>query len=184
MRLIPASSYTSMPWKNGGGVTTEIAVYPEGAGLETFEWRVSTAHVASDGPFSLFPNIDRTLSVLNGGGIVLHGGETVSLTPQTMPYAFAADTPVSAALIDGAIDDLNVMTRRGEWTHSVKCVDFDSRWVDEALDDLVLIYCAAGHISLARDEVTGGTLVLEKGEQAELSADGASRIYVIGLNRG
>ena len=31
----------SMPWKNGGGETTEIAVSPPGAGLDDFDWRVA-----------------------------------------------------------------------------------------------------------------------------------------------
>ncbi|WP_431460998.1 HutD family protein, partial [Klebsiella pneumoniae] len=33
MRILRAADYRSMPWKNGGGVTTEIAVSPAGAGL-------------------------------------------------------------------------------------------------------------------------------------------------------
>ena len=183
MRIIPSSSYKSMPWKNGGGVTTEIAVHPAGAGLETFEWRISMAHVASDGPFSLFPDIDRTLSVLNGEGITLHGVEAMTLTPQTPPYSFAADTPITAVLIDGAIDDLNVMTRRGAWAHSVKCVDFDSRWVGEAADELVLILCAAGTVTFEGNDISGAALALDTGEHAELHADGVSRLYIIGLNR-
>ncbi|RWP07744.1 HutD family protein, partial [Mesorhizobium sp.] len=28
MRILRAAEYRSMPWKNGGGVTTEIAVSP------------------------------------------------------------------------------------------------------------------------------------------------------------
>jgi environmental stress-induced protein Ves len=47
-----------MPWKNGGGETTEIAVFPDGAGLSDFDWRVSMARVDGDGPFSSFPGIE------------------------------------------------------------------------------------------------------------------------------
>ncbi|MGH8415137.1 MAG: HutD family protein, partial [Gammaproteobacteria bacterium] len=41
-RLIPAN-YRRMPWKNGCGWTTEIAVFPADAGLtgKPFDWRVS-----------------------------------------------------------------------------------------------------------------------------------------------
>ncbi len=60
-----------MPWKNGGGETVEIAVFPEGAGFKDFGWRISLASVASDGPFSAFPGIDRTLTVIDGVGIDL-----------------------------------------------------------------------------------------------------------------
>ena len=71
MKLLRARNHRRMPWKNGGGVTTEIAVFPANAGLEDFEWRLSMATVASDGPFSLFAGIDRTLAVLEGEGLVL-----------------------------------------------------------------------------------------------------------------
>lgn len=29
IRLLPAGLYTEMPWKNGQGVTREVARYPE-----------------------------------------------------------------------------------------------------------------------------------------------------------
>ncbi len=55
------------PWKNGGGRTAEILAMPEGAGLDGFDWRISTAEVAQSGPFSLFAGLDRWLTVLEGG---------------------------------------------------------------------------------------------------------------------
>ena len=65
-----------MRWKNGGGETAEIAVSPPGAALDAFDWRLSMAKVETDGPFSAFPGIDRTLAILEGEGIRLSvGGE-------------------------------------------------------------------------------------------------------------
>jgi environmental stress-induced protein Ves len=121
MRLIRASQCRVMPWKNGGGTTTEIAVHPLGASLDAFDWRISMAHVGTDGPFSAFPGIDRTLSVLAGNGIKLAfgDGETAELRRASSPYSFAADREVEGKLLDGPIDDLNVMTRRGGWRHEV-----------------------------------------------------------------
>ncbi len=122
MRIIRAADCKVMPWKNGGGTTTEIAVSPEGASLSEFDWRISMAHVGADGPFSSFPGIDRTLSVLTGNGIRLAfgDGDTVSLDRATAPFFFAADRAVDGVLVDGAIDDLNVMSRRGRWRHRVE----------------------------------------------------------------
>jgi uncharacterized protein len=68
MRILRAENYRRMPWKNGGGLTAEIAVSPESAGLDDFDWRVSMARVEAGGPFSLFPGVDRTLSILEGEG--------------------------------------------------------------------------------------------------------------------
>ncbi len=71
MKLYRAHDHKRMPWKNGGGETVEIAVFPPGAGVDDFDWRISMATVASDGPFSIFPGIDRTLSILDGAGLSL-----------------------------------------------------------------------------------------------------------------
>ncbi|KQT69893.1 MULTISPECIES: HutD family protein [unclassified Aureimonas] len=125
MRLLPAAGHRRMPWKNGGGETIEIAVYPEGAGLDAFDWRVSMAIVAGDGPFSVFPGIDRTLAIVEGEGMVLdiEGLGRHRLTCETAPLPFPADAPTSARLEDGAITDLNVMTRRGVRAHRVTRLD-------------------------------------------------------------
>ena len=119
VRLLKAATHRRMTWKNGGGETMEIAVHPEGAGLADFGWRVSMATVAADGPFSAFPGIDRTLAVLAGAGMHLDiaGQDTRFLDPTTPPLAFPADAATTARLAGGAITDLNVMTRRGAFTH-------------------------------------------------------------------
>lgn len=57
--------------KNGGGITTEIIVHPANASMADFDWRMSMADVAQDGPFSIFPGIDRTLCILEGAGMSL-----------------------------------------------------------------------------------------------------------------
>ena len=124
MKLYRASEHKRMPWKNGGGETVEIAVFPSGAGVDDFDWRISMATVASDGPFSIFLNIDRTLSILDGAGISLamEGGQEVALHGASLPFSFAADIAVAATLVDGPVTDLNVMTRRGRYRHSVERV--------------------------------------------------------------
>lgn len=122
MQILRAAAHRTMPWKNGGGSTTEIAVAPDGAGLDDFDWRISMAVVAADGPFSAFPGVDRTLAVLDGAVLVLHGlpGGPVRLARRAAPFAFPADAAVSATLPDGPITDLNVMTRRGRFRSRVR----------------------------------------------------------------
>lgn len=61
----------SMPWKNGGGSTQELACWPPGADMNSFEWRVSLATVDRPGPFSVFPAIDRQIMLLGGDGLHL-----------------------------------------------------------------------------------------------------------------
>lgn len=119
MIFLPASHRAAQPWKNGGGITREVAAFPPQAGMDSFDWRVSIADVASDGPFSLFPDIDRTLTILSGNGIALEmDGEKDLLLPGR-PFAFPGDKPAAASLLNGPVTDLNVMSRRGKIAHSV-----------------------------------------------------------------
>ena len=132
---------SAQAWKNGGGSTTEMAVSPPGAGFDGFDWRISVATVAVDGPFSVFPGIDRTLTLLSGAGMALEmGGNTapeqtsgqvseqtseqankqiVTLCPDQPDWAFAGELSIFARLLDGVTIDFNVMTRRSRCQHQV-----------------------------------------------------------------
>lgn len=113
VRLLTPADYISMPWKNGGGTTTEIATHPSGAALDDFAWRVSVAAVDRDGPFSRFPGIDRTIVLLEGAGMRLTGGgRDATLRTAFEPHSFAGDDAIDCALVAGRIRDFNVMFRR------------------------------------------------------------------------
>lgn len=104
------------PWKNGGGTTREIAVWPPGASMDTFAWRISVADIAADGPFSAFPGIDRQIVLIDGAGVHLQAHDDTfchKLVRVGEPFAFSGDTAVHATLVDGPTRDFNVMTRRG-----------------------------------------------------------------------
>lgn len=117
-RLIRNQDLVRVPWKNGGGTTAEVASFPDAATLDTFGWRISMADVASDGPFSNFPEIDRTLILVEGAGIDIEvAGEAHRLDPASPLLAFPGDVPTRARLLSGPIRDLNVMTRRGRFAH-------------------------------------------------------------------
>lgn len=113
-RLLKPADYVRMPWKDGGGQTTQIAVHPSDSTLSTFDWRVSFADVAVDGPFSRFPGVDRILVLLSGAGMLLSGdAHAVELRAPFEPYAFSGDNGISCALVDGPVRDFNLMLRRG-----------------------------------------------------------------------
>jgi uncharacterized protein len=119
-RLIRYGDLKPTPWKNGGGETREIAAFPPGARLDDFLWRISMATVATDGPFSLFPGIDRVLTVVDGDGLDLDvDGVSHRLMPESAPLAFPGDVPAGARLVGGVVTDVNVMTQRGQGSASV-----------------------------------------------------------------
>lgn len=101
------------PWKNGAGRTAEILAMPEGATIDDFDWRISTAEVSQSGPFSIFPEIDRWLTVLEGGAMtLLLPDRAMDLAPGSEPVHFPGDVPCSAELSGDPLLDLNIMTRR------------------------------------------------------------------------
>jgi uncharacterized protein len=112
-RIIRASDLVPRPWKNGGGVTWEIAIDPPGAGLENFRWRVSRARIEADGPFSLFPKCERWITCVEGAGFALHFDEGVKLAvPPFQPIRFSGDRPATCRLAEGPCTDINVIARR------------------------------------------------------------------------
>lgn len=108
------------PWKNGGGVTREIACHPPNANMQDFDWRISIAHIARDGDFSVFAGVDRVITLLEGGGVQLSSADGSAddsvlhaLDTPLQPFAFSGDAAVHGRLLNGDCHDLNVMTRRG-----------------------------------------------------------------------
>jgi environmental stress-induced protein Ves len=150
MDVIRAADCRVMPWKNGGGSTTEIAIYPPASELDEFHWRVSMATVGSDGPFSPFPNIDRTLTVLEGAGIDLFIGTDapVTLTTDSPPFDFPGDVPTVATLLEGEIRDFNVMSHRDHSAHSVKRVEVAGHRQLPVNPPTVLLFCETGEIEV------------------------------------
>lgn len=113
-RVIPTAAFLPMPWRNGGGTTWEIARGRFGDAPEAdWHWRLSLAEIASDGPFSAFPGIDRLLTVLSGTGINLSfaGGPPRRLAPLE-DIEFPGEAEVDCTLADGPTRDLNVMVDR------------------------------------------------------------------------
>ena len=125
LTLIRPSAHRVMPWKNGGGSTAEIAIHPPGASVvQGFDWRLSIATVAGDGPFSAFPRHDRVIILLSGAGMALRfdDGESVGLDRPFQPRSFAGDRAASCHLIGGPCQDLNLMIARGI-AHSTAVLD-------------------------------------------------------------
>jgi environmental stress-induced protein Ves len=111
IHLTPAD-FRTQPWKNGRGTTTELLHLADPATGATL-LRLSRASVVEDGPFSLFPGIDRNLTVLTGEGFRLQGPGIDLRCDPLVPVAFPGDVQVGATETGGLrSDDFNVMTAR------------------------------------------------------------------------
>ncbi len=110
-RTIRLADCPPQPWKNGGGTTRELLVWPNST-----DWtiRISVADITQDGVFSRFEGVARSFAVIEGAGVVLHFADrTETVTQTTAPVQFdGADAP-NCTLIQGATQDLNLMCRAG-----------------------------------------------------------------------
>ena len=119
IRHLTKADYRTMPWANGLGQTVEMIRVEGDQGLL---WRLSMASVVEDGDFSIFPGIERNLTVLDGEGFRLVG-EGIDLDARPlMPVAFPGDVPVRAEHVAGPCHDFNVMTARHLGRVQVKLV--------------------------------------------------------------
>lgn len=125
--LIGASAQKQVPWKNGRGVTSEIAVDPAGASLTTMRWRLSAAPVTEPGPFSLFPGYERLLTLLEGKGLHLTSGELgIELNPG-MVHRFSGADSVIASLAAGPVKDLGLIFDPKQITAEMHVLRFEGK---------------------------------------------------------
>ncbi|TXI06110.1 MAG: HutD family protein [Pseudorhodobacter sp.] len=109
MRHLTPADYSVMPWANGKGTTIELLKIVENGRMT---WRLSRASVVENGDFSIFPGVERNLTVLTGPGFDLVG-EGVRLPARPLvPVSFAGDIPIRAEAVTAPSDDFNVMTDR------------------------------------------------------------------------
>ncbi len=155
--LIRGAELVAVPWKNGGGLTREVAAFPADAGLDTFVWRVSVADVAQAGPFSRFAGIDRTLVLLSGAGMLLdeaqsdHTVKTHALTRPLDIARFSGETAIDARLVDGATRDFNLMVRRDSAQGELevwRAAQHETQRERTLSADVVLLYCANGPLAV------------------------------------
>lgn len=139
------------PWKNGAGMTQEIACWPQGAGIDDFDWRVSIATIDASGPFSQFAGVDRQIMLLGGCGMHLraHDG-TVNhrLDKVLQPYAFPGEVQIDCQIFGGVSRDFNVMTRRSRCGAELKILDKNARF-EHVKSAMVLVL--QGHWTIDAD---------------------------------
>jgi len=141
--VLSPADYRRMPWKNGGGHTTEIATFPAGSDFASFVWRVSIAEVVQDGPFSTLAAVDRTLVLLAGDGMRLTGeGAPIELRAAFEPIEFSGDAPLHCSLLAGPVRDFNLMVRRGKARGNIVVCRGGGGPVEAA--DAYVCYAAAG----------------------------------------
>lgn len=171
-RLDP-SSYRHVPWKNGGGVTIDIAAeYEPGAdpgGWQGVIWRLSRTRIEQPGPFSDLSGYDRLLAVIDGAGLMLHpkDREPIDVGKPLHAVRFAGEWPIDSELTHGPVGVLNLLADRRKAGIDLLFIASKSRANLPAADAILLALLPA---QLRLD-----------GQPTSLAADGAIRASGPGL---
>lgn len=187
-RKFTADRLVVVPWKNGGGVTTEIASGPPCAEGQAWSWRVSVADVGATGPFSEFPGIDRTICVIEGGGMDLQfeDGRSLPLEPN-LPVDFDGGATVTGILRDEAIRDFNVMVDRRFFRAGLEIVQ-EAETVSRRMraGGVLLVHMldgASAATANGREEKLGPkeTLILDGEVEAAIAVGAGARAAIVTL---
>ncbi|WP_206245337.1 HutD/Ves family protein [Novosphingobium terrae] len=156
--LLRAADRCPQPWKNGGGITSDVLVHPPGADMESFDWRISLAEVGQQGPFSAFPGVDRILTVIEGTLELEIDGARCRIDHGSPPHPFSGDASAYGWPGDGLVRDVNVMVRRAAGRAAVAREAVAARAVLDVAPQTVLVVMALDALSAS---VAGEDLALQ-----------------------
>ncbi|MEO8634344.1 MAG: HutD family protein [Gemmatimonadales bacterium] len=110
LHMVRCDDVVPQPWRNGGGRTRELLAWPSAV---NWQCRISVAEVERDGPFSIFPGVDRWFAVAEGAGVLLllPDGEC-RLDRSSAAVNFPGEAAPRCQLLDGPTSDLNLMGTR------------------------------------------------------------------------
>ncbi len=185
-RILRSSDYQRMPWKNGGGTTTEIwkAMSPASEML----WRLSIADVASDGPFSEFPGIDRWIMVIDGNGmeLTIEGIGPKRLDRHYEPLFFPGDARTRCRLLGGPIRDFNFMIRRNFGRGLLQAFRLPAKTMTPSREDVAAVHVLRGTAELETNDIRelaeGDSWISEEPRRAKLRALSDAVVAVISID--
>jgi environmental stress-induced protein Ves len=151
-RKITPANWISKPWKNGGGSTIQLVIFPEKASLEKedFLLRVSIASTTQSGSFSQFPGYDRVLASLETESLLLkHADRDEKDREERLeflkPYRFSGDEKTDCELKGPLARDLNAMIKSDQGSlemHLLELPAYAKRKVSAA--DFTVLFCVRG----------------------------------------
>ncbi len=182
MRILRWNELHPVPWKNGQGITRELAKEPKG---ESFVWRLSIADVTGDGPFSHFDGMRRILTVVDGDGMELIGATFSLQADLGTPVEFDGALEITSRLKGGPLRDLNLIFNPQLCSGCVSVlVEGESRSFLCGDRQVLVLHCMAGSVTLNNSEKLhkGDTAFLDQGRH-EVRIDAASHALLVKIER-
>jgi environmental stress-induced protein Ves len=169
---LDSARYRRTPWKNGGGVTVDIAgasvpgVAP--GAWEGVIWRFGWTRIERPGPFSDLSGFDRLLAVVEGQGLVLHpvGAPALDVRARFHPVRFPGEWRIESELEDGPVAVVNLMADRRRAAIDLR---FATGIVPLAVEPGTLVlYAAAGAATV---ELRGDAIELAPADAVQVESD-------------
>jgi environmental stress-induced protein Ves len=149
LRIIPQSEFVEGRWRNGQGVSWEIASHKK-AGAADFSWRFAKARIDSDVPFSIYPGMDRIFMMLEGDGMDLEfeGGKFLHVHEKFVPHEFSCDVPLNCKLRGGPSIDLNLFAARDDLKVAAQVLQINEEHQFKAIGSTCVFYALDNDIIL------------------------------------
>jgi environmental stress-induced protein Ves len=121
MTLLTPAQYRRIPWKNGGGTSTDIAT-DSATGGEV--WRFGRTAIPVPGPFSDYTGFDRVQVVIGGRGLVLDGPKVeIDLRTPFSVVRYRGELPLVSRLEAGPVEVVNLIGLRAKVSVDMQVLD-------------------------------------------------------------
>ncbi|WP_420325360.1 HutD family protein [Mameliella sp.] len=170
-RFIGPEDWTDMAWRNGGGTTSEICAEMRDG---TLLWRLSTAIVDRDGPYSVFPGLTRISTVIEGQGtrIAKAGTDDWHEIAPLVPTRIDGNRPIDGRLVNGPVRYLNLFFDPARLGGQVSVIRLNGSVRSENAPSA--IFCVAGRCAIAtspRFSINAKTLARDIAAKTLLTGD-------------
>jgi environmental stress-induced protein Ves len=177
MEIIRFAELRSEPWRNGGGVTRELASHPKAASAQdgAWDWRVSIADISKAGDFSAFPGMERVLTVIDGELLLLTVDGAEHPLEQYRPFRFSGEAAAHGDLPTGDIRDLNVITRTGSFKGFTSIIELSKKRAHPVFEGQLAVLLqgqatvSAGNLSVSVE--TAGAAAAEEAAESATAAE-------------
>ncbi|MEJ1179859.1 MULTISPECIES: HutD/Ves family protein [unclassified Pseudarthrobacter] len=160
MEIIRFAELRNEPWRNGGGVTRELASHPQAASAQdgAWDWRVSIAELTKAGDFSPFPGMERVLTVVEGELLLLTVDGAEYPLEKYRPFRFSGEAAAHGALPTGDVRNLNVITRTDSFKGFTSIIELSKKRAHPVFEGqlAVLLHGSATVSPGAAGEADGG----------------------------
>lgn len=181
--VIRVADRRRVPWKNGAGVTEEIAADTETSRDQPI-WRISLADLGTaPSAFSAFDGTDRIFTVVGDREVALEWPSDSDSVAPWHPRAFAGEDPPRCTPA-GATSALNVMTDRTAAAATVETIRLGEHPLATLPDEVTALFVRSGTATAESLRAAPGDCVIVRHDAVPLRGDADGLLIRIRMSHG